>query len=549
MLNLAVILEDTARASPLKTAFAFGDKRFTFKEINEAASRIANALKAMGVEPGDRVAVSCPNLPYFPMVMFGILKAGAVFTPLNILLKPQEIAYHLADSGAKVYFCFEGNEALPMGAWGREAFLLTPSCELFIVITADPAAPSPFAGEPTLTETMTGQAPQAHAFPANADDPAIIIYTSGTTGDPKGAELTHANVMLNTYVIRDLLQYRPDDVSLLVLPLFHIFGLVAQLTAGVLAGVTNVLMARFDPEAVIQHMDKEKVSVFCGAPTMYWALLHHQSPTVTDFAGIGSRLRCCISAGQSMPGATLRAFEARFLTTVLEGYGMSETSPVISFNRLDMERKIGSVGTPVWGVELKVVDGDGRELPTGEAGEVLVRGHNVLKCYHNAPEKTAEALKDGWFHTGDVGRFDEDGYLYLIDRVKDMINRGGESVYPTEVEKMLCRASRDLDGRGDRRAGRKIRRGDQGLRRAEAWRADLGGRDHRLGEEPHGGAQISAPRRVCAGAPGIPEWQNSQERAAQARTGAGCKFARRKRENAGRARRALSPTGRRIPRD
>jgi long-chain acyl-CoA synthetase len=244
-------------------------------------------------------------------------------------------------------------------------------------------------------------------------------------------------LVLNAYTMRDLQEYRPDDVSLIVLPLFHILALVVQLMAGVLTGLTSILVARFDPETVIQLMHKEKVTVFCGAPTMYWALLHHQSPAITDLTSIGSRLRYCISAGQSLAPATLRGFEARFNTTIIEGYGMSETSPALTFNRYDMERKIGSVGTPVWGVELKVVDGDGRDLPTGEAGEIWVCGHNVMKCYHNAPEKTAAALKDGWFHTGDVGRFDEDGYLYLIDRVKDMINRGGECVYPTEVEKML----------------------------------------------------------------------------------------------------------------
>ena len=284
---------------------------------------------------------------------------------------------------------------------------------------------------------MVGQAPQAQLFPSNADDTALIIYTSGTTGDPKGAELTHAGVMMNTYLLRDLMQYRADDVSLIVLPLFHIFGLVVQLAAGVFAGVTNILTARFDPETALRLMQKEKVSVFCGAPTMYWALLHHQGSSTTDFSLIGERLRCCISAGQSMPGETLRAFEERFHTTIIEGYGMSETSPAITFNRFDMLRKIGSVGTSVWGVEVKVVDDAGRELSTGEAGEILVRGHNVLKGYHNAPEKTAEALRDGWLRTGDIGRFDDDGYLYIVDRVKDMINRGGQNVYPTEVEKML----------------------------------------------------------------------------------------------------------------
>lgn len=437
MLNYSVILEDNLRVRPDKAMVVFDDVSWTFGEIHDAAARVATGLQALGIRPGDKIAVSCPNMPFIPIILFAALKIGAVYVPLNILLKTDEIAYHLADCSAKAYLCFEGSETLPMAAWGREAFERTPGCETLIVITANPAAPSPFADHTTLGAMVALCEPLALSHATAADDTAVIIYTSGTTGEPKGAELSHANLMINTFLLRDLMQYGEDDISLVVLPLFHIFGLVVQLCSGILSGITQVLQARFDPEAVLHTMATRNISVFCGTPTMYWALLHHEASERIDFQAIGARLRCCLSSGQSIPGPTLKAFEEKFSTTIIEGYGMSETSPGITFNRLDMPRKVGSVGTPFWGVDVRVVDPDDRPLPAGESGEIVCRGHNVMKGYFNAPEKTAEALRGGWMHTGDVGRFDEDGYLYIVDRLKEMINRGGENIYPTEVEKML----------------------------------------------------------------------------------------------------------------
>lgn len=435
MLNYSIILEDTARRRPDHPAFKFMDKTLSYAQTNAAANQVANGLVAAGIKPGDKVAVSCLSLPYFPMIVFGILKAGAVLVPLNVLLKPQEIAYHLQDCDAKAFFCFEGNEVLPMGGWGHEAFEATPSCEHFFMVTADPAAASPIDGGKTLGGLMAGQAPTFDPVQTAADDTAVIIYTSGTTGNPKGAELTNANVMMNTVLLRDLMQYTDEDVSILVLPLFHVFGLIVQMASGIYHGVTHVLVPKFEPGPVMELLDRENVSVFCGVPTMYWALLNTE--TDADLGNISKHLRCCISAGQSIPGPTLEAFEKKFNTSIIEGYGMSETSPGITFNRLDMPRKVGSVGTPFWGVEVRIVDPDGNDVATGERGEVICRGHNVMKGYFGAPEKTADAIRNGWMHTGDVGKFDEDGYLYIIDRIKEMINRGGENIYPTEVEGML----------------------------------------------------------------------------------------------------------------
>jgi long-chain acyl-CoA synthetase len=322
-----------------------------------------------------------------------------------------------------------------MGGWGFEAFENAPDCDHFFMVTADPAAASPIEGTQTLGRLMQGQSVEFDPVQTQADDTAIIIYTSGTTGAPKGAELTNSNLMMNTVLLRDLMQYQDSDVSLLVLPLFHVFGLIVQMASGIYHGVTHVLVPKFEPGPVMQLLDRENVSVFCGVPTMYWALLNTETDANLD--NISKHLRCCISAGQSIPGATLTAFEEKFHTTIIEGYGMSETSPGITFNRLDMDRKIGSVGTPFWGVNVRVVDPEGKDVAPGDRGEIICRGHNVMKGYFGAPEKTADAIRDGWMHTGDVGTFDEDGYLYILDRIKEMIIRGGENIYPAEVEAML----------------------------------------------------------------------------------------------------------------
>ncbi|WP_158971224.1 long-chain-fatty-acid--CoA ligase [Chachezhania sediminis] len=437
MLNISIMLEHSARRRPGHPAIVFGDTQISYAQLDAAANQVANGMRAAGIGRGDKVAISCLNLPYFPMVFFGAAKIGAVLVPLNVLLKPKEIAYHLRDCEAKAYFCFEGNDVLPMGQWGHEAFAQVPGCEIFCAITADPAAPSPFEDTRTLGELMADRSPEYDPEPMSSEDTALIIYTSGTTGDPKGAELSQSNVMMNTMLMRDLLEYRDDDISLLVLPMFHVFGLLVQLASGVYHGVTHVMLPRFDPDLVMKTMIAERITVFCGVPTMYWALLQHDTSEIADLDVVGNALRLCISAGQSIPGATLKAFEKKFNTAIIEGYGMSETSPGITFNRLDMPRKIGSVGTPFWGVEVRVVDADGHSVPPGHRGEIICRGHNVMKGYYNAPEKTASTIVDGWMHTGDIGEFDSEGYLYVVDRLKEMINRGGENIYPTEVEKRL----------------------------------------------------------------------------------------------------------------
>ncbi len=437
MLNLATLLEDTTRDYPDRQAVIFNEMKLSYKAVNAAANQVAAGLANLGIQKGDKVALSCPNLPYFPIVYYGILKAGAIVVPLNVLLKAREIAYHLADSDAKAYICFEGTDQLPMGAMGHAAFQEVDSCQHFRLITAEPTAAPPIEGTETLGMLMAGQAPVFDTVQTNPDDTAVILYTSGTTGQPKGAELTHSNMLLNARLADSLFGDAEQDVHLIVLPLFHSFGQTVQMNAGFYTGATLSLLPRFDPDAALAVMQRDKVTFFAGVPTMYWALLNYPAADKYDLQQIASNLRLCASGGAAMPVEVMKAFEEKFKVSIQEGYGLSETSPVASFNRLDRERKPGSVGLPVWGVEMKIVDELDRDVPLGELGEIVIRGHNVMKGYYGKPDATAASMRGGWFHTGDIGRMDEDGYFYIVDRVKDMVIRGGFNIYPREVEEVL----------------------------------------------------------------------------------------------------------------
>jgi long-chain acyl-CoA synthetase len=438
MLNLAVLLEDSARNVPDRVAVACGPTRLTYAELDAKASQVAGALAARGIGPGDRVALSCPNLPSFPLVYYGILKTGATVVPLNIMLTEREIAYHLEDSTARAYFCFEGTPELPVGQAGRAAFKATESCEHFVLLTADPHATSPSPGTETLAE-FTHRQPAGFASAATSEtDTAVILYTSGTTGQPKGAELTHSGVVHNALLANRLFGLHPHDVHLLTLPLFHSFGQIVQMNAGFAAGATIVLLPRFSAATALELMQAEQVTFFAGVPTMYHALLNCEDTGRFDLATIAARMRIAVCGGAALPVELLRRFEERFGVPILEGYGLSETSPVATFNRPDRPRRPGSIGLPVWGVEVKILKENGSEAKDGELGEITIRGHNVMKGYFRRPEATAQAIdRDGWFRTGDIGTRDAGGYLYVVDRKKDMIIRGGFNVYPRELEEVL----------------------------------------------------------------------------------------------------------------
>lgn len=439
MLNLASVFTYSADQYPDKTAVVCGESRLTYRQMHGAINQIANGLVDAGIGKGDNVALSCPNIPYFPLVYYAILKIGALVVPLNVLSTGREVAYYLNDCNAKAYFCFQGTAELPMAKAGYEGFQQAEGCELFWVMMADPAAPSSVEGVTSLAEMMVPHSAECDIACTEPNDTAVILYTSGTTGFPKGAELSHSNMVLNALASKSIMAMVHEDVHIISLPLFHSFGQTCQMNAGFAVGNTLVFIPRFTAEAVFSALQLENGTVFAGVPTMYWALLSYDNKDGHfDMEKIIKTFRIGISGGASLPIEILTGFEKKYRIPILEGYGLSETSPVATFNHLDRIRKPGSTGNPIWGVEVRIFAKDGSPLPVGEVGEVAIRGHNIMKGYYGNPEATASAIKaGGWFHTGDLGKLDEDGCLYIVDRVKDLIIRGGFNVYPREIEEVL----------------------------------------------------------------------------------------------------------------
>jgi long-chain acyl-CoA synthetase len=415
-LNLASLLSESAGRSPESPAIRLGEVELSYGELDERSARLATLLGEKGVERGDRVGVMLPNVPEFPVAYYGVLRAGAIVVPMNVLLKRREIAFYLEDSGAKLLLAWHGFAAEARdGAADAGAEMIEVESDSFAAMLAE--------NEPTPGLVDTAE-----------DDTAVILYTSGTTGKPKGAELTHMNLFRNADVSsRTTSEIEQGDVVLGALPLFHSFGQTVSMNASLKVGACLTLVPRFDPGEALATMQRDGVTHFYGVPTMYGALLHHPERNSFDT----SALRICITGGASMPVEVLRGFEDAFGAKVMEGYGLSETSPVACSNHPDRERKAGSIGTPIEGVEMQVVDEDDNPVAQGEVGEIVIRGHNIMKGYWQRPDATADAMRGGWFHSGDMARTDEDGYFYIVDRKKDLIIRGGYNVYPREVEEVL----------------------------------------------------------------------------------------------------------------
>jgi long-chain acyl-CoA synthetase len=415
-LNLASLLTESAAKAPELPAIRLGDAELSYGELDQRSARLAALLGEKGIEPGDRVGVMLPNVPDFPVAYYGVLRAGVIVVPMNVLLKRREIAFYLEDSGSKLLLAWHG-----FAAEAREG-AADAGVEL---IEVEPAS---------FAATLAEHEPAAGLHETAEDDTAVILYTSGTTGKPKGAELTHHNLFHNADVSsRKTCEIAAGDVVLGALPLFHSFGQTVGMNASLKVGACLTLVPKFDPGEALATMQRDKVTHFYGVPTMFGALLHHPERESYDT----SSLRTCITGGASMPVEVLRGFEEAMGAVVLEGYGLSETSPVSSSNHPDKERKPGSIGTPIEGVEMRVVDEDDNEVAQGEVGEIVIRGHNIMKGYWQRPDATEEAMRGGWFHSGDMARTDEDGCFYIVDRKKDMIIRGGYNVYPREVEEVL----------------------------------------------------------------------------------------------------------------
>ena len=427
-LNLASILESSASAFPDAPALLHGDLRLTYAELRARARAAAAHLSSLGVGPGDRVALLLPNRPTFTIAYFAALHAGGVAVPLSYLSVAREVAYVLRDSGARLLVAWKGFEAAARGgvaaAGAGTGLLLVDEARGPFSTVEGPAV------DPKGDLDLAGTRP---------DDTAVILYTSGTTGEPKGAELTHFNMYSNCRFCGDGLFWRPGlhesggpgQVFLASLPLFHSFGQTCVQNASLATGGAVAYLERFDAEAALDAMVRHGVTIFAGVPTMYFQLLRAVRAKPPS-------LRYCVSGGAAMPVDVMREFEERFGVQVLEGYGLSETSPVVSFSALWRPRKPGSIGRPIPGVEVRLVDVEDRDVIEGEVGELVVRGHAVMKGYLGRPEATREAMRGGWFHTGDMARRDADGDFYIVDRKKDMIIRGGFNVYPREVEEVLC---------------------------------------------------------------------------------------------------------------
>jgi len=427
-LNLASVLEHPARLTPERVAITFGSTQLTYAELNAKANQVAAGLHALGIRAGDHVALSCPNLPFFPIAYFGILKAGAAVVPLNVLLKPREIAYHLRDSDAKAILAFAGTPELPIAEMVAAAVAGDTRVRVILM--------------PRDLPSLLRDDPAFHPPRREPHETAVILYTSGTTGHPKGAELTHDNMVSNAVTSYDMFRPAFDGApepytTLITLPLFHSTAQSAQMNACLYGGFRLVLMPRFDAAAVLETFAREGIGLWIAVPTMYWSLLHHARTTGTDLSAAATSLRLCASGGAPMPLEVMREFERVFSVRILEGYGLSETAPVVAFNQLQRPSKPGTVGLPVFGVDVRCFDDHDRAVAPGERGEVVVRGPNVMKGYYNNPDATAEAKRGGWFRTGDIGQFDADGYLSIVDRKKDLILRGGFNVYPREVEETL----------------------------------------------------------------------------------------------------------------
>jgi len=422
IVNLLDLLQRSTEKFATRTALISGDRSVTYRELWESVKRLGTGLRRLGVEPGERVGLMLPNVPEFVQAYFGILAAQGTVVPLNVLYKGEEVRYILED--AAIRRVISGRMLLPVIQAARER--LTHPLQV-VLVDGDGGGDSWItSGHDLLRETGETATPAPHEV-------AVCLYTSGTTGRPKGALLSHENLLSNMSAFRQIAPCDQRDVFLCVLPLFHSYGATVLMLFPLDIGAAIVLESRFIPDQTMRVMAERRVTVFAAVPSMYalWAQL---PPLSVDL----SRVRFAISGGAPLPLETLGRFEERYGILIYEGYGLTEAAPVLTENPLLGPRKVGSVGKPLPGIELKVLDEEGREVLDGAVGEIIARGSNIMLGYLNRPDATAEVLKEGWLRTGDLGRRDDDGYFYIVDRKKDLIIVGGLNVYPREVEEVLA---------------------------------------------------------------------------------------------------------------
>ncbi len=419
-MRLYQYLLDAANEAPDLIALEFMEMQIPFSFLASEAKQVAAGLIREGIEPGDTVGLMLPNIPPFVASYYGALMTGAVVVPFNVMLQGPEIEYLVRDSNIKLIVVYE---------------MFVPNVLAGIANMKNP--PQVFVvGKEAHGQRMYHQLyhDDPHFQPVEVDSelPIMTLYTSGTTGKPKGAQITNANVIANLDMFESILPIQEGDKWLCVLPLFHVFALNGILNAAMRHRSTVVLHPKFELETAIQSLCDDGITSFAGVPTMYFYLLKHPKIAELKFP----RLRYCISGGAAMPVEVLNQFERTTEVPIYEGFGLTETTVSVCINRPE-SRKIGSIGLPFEGVEMKIVDENDQDVADGDVGEVVVRAANVMLGYLNRPEETAEALKGGWFHTGDLGYRDEDGFFFIVDRKKDMIIKGGFNVYPREIEEVL----------------------------------------------------------------------------------------------------------------
>ncbi len=431
MLNLSIILVENARRFPERTAVICDQRKISYRELELTTNRLANSLAKLGLQRGQKILLMLPNIPEFVVAYFGILKPGGVVVPINILYKARELEFLLEDSEAvALVACTEYlAEAL-------EAYRNVETCRhLILVDYPGKAAAIGDAGVVRFEDLVVRGSEDFEIAATSPDDTAAIGYTSGTTGKPKGAELSHFNLF---YQCRVLPQWsdekvQDDEVRMAVLPLFHSYGQSCVMNTVLAHASTLTLMPRFDPAKAMEVIQRDKVTHFAAVPTMYLTMLSHPDREKYDL----STLRMCATGGAPIPIETLEVWRRSYKQAIREGYGLTETSPTATWSQSPVEPRTGSCGKPIWGCQVKIVDDNGNTVPVGKEGEVLIRGVNVMKGYYKQPEATAQIIKDGWFHSGDIGKLDADGYLYIVGRKKDMILRGGYNIYPREIEELL----------------------------------------------------------------------------------------------------------------
>lgn len=428
-LNLAHFLEMSAETYADRTAVILDDYRLSYADLNRLVKKVACILADKGVRKGDKVAMLMPNVPFFPVVYYGILSAGATVVPINVLLKAHEIQYCLEDADATVFFAWHGllQESV-------KAYNAAETCHHFIVVDLPGATCEPPVGE-SLHALMAQAAPDFPLVETMPDDGAVILHTSGTTGLPKGAELTHFNMFFNAHHVKgEILRLTPEDIALAVLPLFHSFGQTCIMNACLMGGAAISMLPQFDTDKLMRTIMRDRITILAAVPTMYFYMLNVKKPESYDL----SSLRMAVSGGAALPVDILLRFEKTYGVRILEGYGLTETSPVASFNVLDRPSKPGSIGIPIWGCEMKIMREDGSFAQNGEVGEIVIRGHNVMKGYYKKPVANQETIVNGWLHTGDLAYMDKDGYFFIVDRKKDIIIRAGMNIYPREIEEVLA---------------------------------------------------------------------------------------------------------------